>query len=116
MPYIDQETRDKIDPAINALVESIMATEEDDGSRVSVEQRAINLGNKIEGIMNYTITKLLNACMIGGQPRYKKINRIVGVLECVKLEFYRRLAAAYEDGAVAKNGDMPCYSRFFPIQ
>jgi hypothetical protein len=42
--------------------------------------------------------------------RYKWINRAVGVLDCLKFEFYRRLAAPYEDKAVARNGDLPCYA------
>ena len=34
-------------------------------------------------------------------------NAMFGVLECVKLEFYRRLATPYEDVKCDENGDVP---------
>lgn len=39
-------------------------------------------------------------------PSYKIINEIIGVLECVKLEFYRRIAAPYENDKQQANGDV----------
>ena len=98
MPYIKQEQRDLIDDDIANLVESISDFTDDEK----------------EGVLNYTITSLLNA-MPGKNKagdrewRYKFINRVVGVLECVKLEFYRRLAGPYEDVAIEKNGDIKIY-------
>lgn len=43
------------------------------------------------------------------QPKlsYAKLNEVVGVLECAKLEMYRRQVAPYEDIKMAENGD--CY-------
>ena len=41
--------------------------------------------------------------------RYKWINRVIGVLECAKLEFYRRVATEKEDNAVASNGEIEVY-------
>jgi hypothetical protein len=38
--------------------------------------------------------------------RYFHINKAVGVLECVKLEFYRRVAAPYEDEKIKESGDV----------
>jgi hypothetical protein len=37
---------------------------------------------------------------------YAEINEVVGVLECCKLELYRRLAAPYEDTKIKENGDV----------
>ena len=91
MPYITQENKDILLPFIGELVDKITETTHADS---------------IEGVMNYTVTTLLNDCMIGREPRYRKINRAIGVLEAVKLEFYRRLAGPYEDGAIEKNGDI----------
>lgn len=55
------------------------------------------------GIMNYTITKLC----IGSMPhRYRDYNRLIGVLECVKQELYRRAIAPYEDEKIKENGDV----------
>ena len=31
------------------------------------------------------------------------------MLECVKQEFYRRLASPYEDECISKNGDIDVY-------
>lgn len=58
------------------------------------------------GELNYCITILcLNFLDVQGH-NYKNINGIVGVLECAKLEFYRRLAAPYEDTKIIENGDV----------
>ena len=94
MPYISQDGREKLDPAIDALIEKLGLWHED----------------YKEGVMNYTITRLLSEMpSYPGTWRYKYINRAIGVLECVKQEFYRRLAGPYEDNAILKNGDIPCY-------
>jgi len=56
------------------------------------------------GELNYAITIL---CLkYAGQFNYAKINEVIGVLECAKLEFYRRLAAPYEDTKIKENGDV----------
>jgi len=57
----------------------------------------------IDGDLNYIITRILK----GSYPlRYFNLNRAVGVLECCKLEFYRRVAAPYEDTKIKENGDV----------
>lgn len=57
------------------------------------------------GELNFVITKM---CVdyLGETPRYANINEVVGVLECAKLEAYRRIAQPYEDIACATNGDV----------
>ena len=37
---------------------------------------------------------------------YVKLNELIGVLECAKLELYRRVASPYEDEKVESNGDV----------
>lgn len=37
---------------------------------------------------------------------YQAINDVIGALEGAKLEFYRRLAAPYEDSKIKENGDV----------
>jgi hypothetical protein len=95
MPYIKNEQRNEIDLEINALIEKLNTFSED----------------SIEGVMNYTITRLVceSVPRPKGEWRYKWINRIVGTLECVKQEFYRRLAFKYEDSVILKNGDIGEY-------
>ena len=79
MPYIKQEDRDI----------------------VFENMRAANAGE-----LNFLLTTI---CLnyfeeVGG--RYQQINDILGALEGCKLEFYRRLAAPYEDVKIKENGDV----------
>lgn len=91
MPYIDKDSRRIVDDQINILIKTINN----------------NFGEEeIEGVSNYTISKLLSGIFERGQWRYKKINRVMGVLSCISQEFYRRLAGPYEDEAIIKNGDI----------
>jgi hypothetical protein len=45
------------------------------------------------------------------QPSYNKIAMITGVLENIKQEFYRRIAAPYEDTKIIQNGDIKEYKK-----
>lgn len=58
------------------------------------------------GKLNFEITALISAYMREHGLRYQTINDIVGALEGAKLEFYRRIAAPYEDTKIAANGDV----------
>ena len=90
MPYIKQGLRDKLDGQIEALKNTI---------------GEICVDNTEHGILNYVLTQLLTC----PNPTYEYINGVIGVLECSKLEFYRRLAMPYEDNAASKNGDIMVY-------
>ena len=76
------------------------------------------------GDMNYVITELLLHyasetaykalgddfdLKAKGLP-YEVINSVVGILECAKLEFYRRAGASKEDKAIKDNGDVHLYN------
>lgn len=60
------------------------------------------------GELNFVITAILNEYVSNNsdEPGYNEFNGIVGVLECCKLEFYRRAIAAYEDQKIKENGDV----------
>lgn len=59
------------------------------------------------GELNYCITTLcLEFIRVRGPVSYHAIRGIVGDLECVKLEFYRLLAAPYENVKRIENGDV----------
>lgn len=61
------------------------------------------------GTLNFLITTLCDEYVSGDESEkfnYHAINTVIGVLECVKMEFYRRLAAPYEDLKKEKNGDV----------
>jgi len=63
--------------------------------------------NLAAGGLNYLITTLvLRYIGATGGTSYTKLNEVIGVLECAKLELYRRRAAAYEDRKVVENGDV----------
>ena len=92
MPYIKKELREEIDAEINILVYRLKNLIEDNSSI-----RA--------GTLNYTITKLIDG-LYGPLEKagYKDYNEAIGMLECCKLEFYRKAAAPYEDLKLRENG------------
>ena len=58
------------------------------------------------GDLNYTISRLIDHYLSHHGVAYMTLNEVIGVLECVKLELYRRVAAGYEDKKMAENGDV----------
>lgn len=80
MPYIDKDARERI--------------------RLFLKPASI-------GELNYLITtECLEYLNLGGKPSYKAFNEIIGVLECAKLEMYRRMVAPYEDVKLNEHGDV----------
>ncbi len=57
------------------------------------------------GELNYLITYLCDQYW-QQSGNYQGINDIVGALEGAKMEFYRRVAAPYENLKSAENGDV----------
>ncbi len=56
-----------------------------------------------DGELNFVITNLL----LSTYPEsYSDYNSLIGVLECVQLELYRRRIAKYEDKKKNENGDV----------
>lgn len=94
MPYIIQEKRHALNPHIEALYHELVGLEADDDN------------NNFEGNMNYTITRLLR--MVYGDS-YTEINSAIGMLECCKLEHYRKQAAPYENQKLFENGDVKAH-------
>ena len=92
MPYIDPRIRPAIEPFVEQLANAIFA-------QVPQVSRA--------GAMNFAISRLI-VQLYGNVDlqSYKAINEIVGVLECTKLEFFRRVAAPFEDGKMVEHGDV----------
>ena len=58
------------------------------------------------GQLNYTLSQILRRYLEEKEISYATYNEIIGVLECLKLEFYRRLVASYEDTKREVNGDV----------
>ena len=59
-----------------------------------------------EGELNYMISTLIDENLAMHGFNYSNLNQVVGVLECAKLEIYRRMAAPYEDQKMQENGDV----------
>jgi hypothetical protein len=87
MPYIKMEDRPKYEESLSELISTLKSQ--------PVES--------IDGELNYIITRILKESY---PLRYFNLNRAMGVLECCKLEFYRRVAAPYEDTKIEQNGDV----------
>jgi len=82
VPYITKEQRVKLDDWLVRLSEPELLQ---------------------PGELNYLITRLL----LRTKPqRYHDYNALIGVLETVKLEFYRRRVVPYEDYMCHKNGEV----------
>ncbi len=62
-----------------------------------------------EGELNYVVTRIV-ADFLGASPSYATYNAAIGVLECAKLELYRRMIAPYEDLKRVENGDVFQYT------
>lgn len=73
------------------------------GVRASLEEGRVPTK---AGELNYLITKLVDAFLMGKGLSYASLNEAIGALECAKLEAYRRLAAPYEDAKARENGDV----------
>lgn len=58
------------------------------------------------GELNYVVTCICNSWIHKNGLSYKTINDIIGVLECAKQEFYRRVAVPYEEDKCMENGDV----------
>ena len=58
------------------------------------------------GELNYVISSLVDEYLQEYGKNYTNINEVIGVLECAKLELYRRVAAPYEDDKIDQNGDV----------
>jgi hypothetical protein len=88
MPYIKQKNRVKFDSHIDELVEMLE------------QQNPISPGE-----LNYVVSRIIWK-IYASQPSYTLANNMIGTLECVKAEFYRRFVAHYEDYKMEENGDV----------
>ena len=90
MPYIKKENRKKFEKTIEKIVD--LSTNPENGN-ISV------------GELNYVISSIIWR-IFQRTPSYTNGNNLMGVLECVKHEFYRRQLAIYEDVKMQENGDI----------
>jgi hypothetical protein len=86
MPYVDKDQRALIWDEDNETVDTTFI-------------------HKI-GDLNYAMTEMCKVWAERKGHSYTTYNEIVGVLECCKLEFYRRMVSEYEDEKIIQNGDV----------
>ena len=58
------------------------------------------------GGLNYLLTVVIREYLISKGTNYATVNDILGALSGAKSEFYRRVAAPYEDKKILENGDV----------
>jgi len=87
MPYIPKKDRDKWKIIIDEILKLTKDTPTD----------------QLDGELNYLITSILHRTH---SPSYFNYNRTIGLLECIKSEFYRRRVSPYEEKKIKENGDV----------
>jgi hypothetical protein len=87
MPYIKNENRVKFDSYIDALAKKLCEEKFEPGE------------------FNYVVSRLIWK-IFTLTPSYTLGNNLIGALECIKSEFYRRLLTPYEEKKIVENGDL----------
>jgi hypothetical protein len=102
MPYIAGD-RKELDLIIDQLAELIVRRAQAEGS-----------DGAFAGLLNYACTRLaLKIVRLQfGAMRYWLIAIITGTFKNVADEFYRRIAAPYENRQIAKSGDVDLYHEY----
>lgn len=85
MPYIKPSNRRKFDSLI--------------------EKAVYELDILSSGDLNYFISSVVWK-LFENDKSYSTANKLMGVLECVKQEFYRRKVVPYEEEKIKENGDL----------
>ena len=85
MPNIEKQNREKFEKVLQEFKASI--------------------SDMTAGDLNYLISRMIWH-VFDVQKSYNSANALMGVLECIKQEFYRRKVAPYEDQKIKENGDI----------
>ena len=105
MPYIKKEQRELIDGVITPISDGL------DFFLSKMDHLCVDHCKGKEdwpckpGTLNYIITRMV-IWYLGNNPNYERYNAAIGVLECAKLEIYRRQISVYEDKKCSENGDV----------
>jgi len=97
MPYIKQSQREGVNTQLGYLIDAVV--ESANGNVLA-----------LPGILNYCVTVLVKSTYRAVTNKsilsYSDHNSAIGMLECCKMELYRRDVAPYEDEKVKENGDV----------
>ena len=86
MPYIKQERRQALKPAINSLATVLCDLKH------------------TKGDLNYAVSMLIKHHIECVGSSYNTFSDITGVLNDIKVEFERQVVAPYEDAKIEENG------------
>ncbi len=103
MPYIPMVQRRACDGLIDALAGEIVRLAEEAGA-----------DGAFAGLLNYACTRLALKVVRRrfGRLRYWLIAILTGTFKNIADEFYRRLAAPYEDRQLATSGDVDLIAEY----
>lgn len=93
MPYLSPSIKKRLDPSLDALIVEIKAIAGEQSGEAA-----------FAGMLNYACTKL--AARVMPERRYWAIATVIGVLNNVADEFYRRVGVPYEEERRAQHGDV----------
>lgn len=93
MPYINQKNRKEVKKQLDEMIKHL-------------EKKGLVAENKdVDGILNYIICNILLS-VYNKKHGYANYNRMMGVIECIKQELYRRVISPYEDKKIKEHGDI----------
>lgn len=103
MPYISCNHRQALDPLIDKLALQIVH-----------EAQVMGYDGAFAGLLNYTCTRLALKIVRQqfGAMRYWIIAILTGTFKNIADEFYRRIAAAYENRQIDKSGDVDMFREY----
>lgn len=96
MPYIKQEDRAKWDKLVDEVFNNLH-----DGNA-----RNILPFDRVKGELNYFICRILARLLLAYGSKYCVMQDILGLLDAVRSEYYRRIVSPYEDWKIEENGDV----------
>ena len=64
------------------------------------------------GTLNYAVHQLIDEYFKQNNRNYQTINDVIGVMDCVKMELYRRMVTEYEEIKILQNGDCAPYTNW----
>ena len=103
MPYIPAAPRKELDGLLDELARRLVQE-----ARKDEPQRAL------PGLLNYACTRLAlqSVRLQFGPLRYWLVALLSGIFKNIGDEFYRRLAAPYEEKQKARHGDVDLYQEY----
>jgi hypothetical protein len=91
MPYIPEENRAIFDKVVRKCIRNMPI-------------------DTSYGEMNYLLTSILGTFIQQNGVNYSTLQSVIGLLECVKLELYRRVVSMYEEEKIDANGDVDIFT------